>query len=64
MLILKLIPKIPCWLLYCALNLHSKRYATRRLRDWEHVPMSRLGYALGWSFWISMAVMVLFLICR
>jgi hypothetical protein len=47
----QLIPKIPWWLLYCIFNLHEKRYATRRLLDWKHVPMSRQGYALGWLFW-------------
>ena len=61
---LKLIPKIPWWLLHRVLGLNDKRYATRHLRDWEYVPLSRLGYALGWSFWIIIAAMVLFLVWR
>jgi hypothetical protein len=59
---LKLIPRIPWWLLYCVFKLHEKAYATSRLRDWEYVPMSRLGYVVGWLCWAGLAITVFLLV--
>jgi hypothetical protein len=53
MKIIRAIPLIPWWALYCAFDMHDKAYETRTLRGWVIVRHKPFAYVTGWLFWVA-----------